>query len=80
MQADKEYFEERKNNLVLTKFKAKLYKKYKGLCAVCGESLTNQESIEIHHIQSRKSGGDNKIENCQPLHTICHQQITHRKP
>jgi RNA-directed DNA polymerase len=80
MQADKEYFEERKNNLVLTKFKAKLYKKYKGLCAVCGESLTNQESIEIHHIQSRKSGGDYKIENCQPLHTICHQQITHRKP
>lgn len=74
---DKGYFQKRKEKLVLTKFKAAIYKLYKHICPECGESLHNGERIELHHILPKAKGGmKNKKDNIMPLHQICHQQIT----
>jgi len=74
-----EYFRTRKNKIIEAKFRATIYKKFKQLCPLCGESLHNGEPVELHHIVPRKIGGRYKINNIQPLHQICHQQVTHSK-
>ncbi len=51
-------------------------KKFKHLCPRCGESLHNGEPIELHHIIPKKAGGKHSMNNTQPLHRVCHQQIT----
>lgn len=71
------YFEKLKSIKILNRMKEKLFKKYKHLCPVCGQSLHGEEKIEIHHIKPRKEGGNNRINNLQPLHKICHIKITH---
>jgi RNA-directed DNA polymerase len=76
---DFEYFRKRKEKLIKAKFRALIYKKFEQICPLCGESLHNGEPVELHHIIPRKSGGTYKVDNIQPLHQICHQQITHRK-
>lgn len=73
------YFNERKERTVFTKFKMAILKKYKHLCPRCGESLHNGEPLELHHIIPKKTGGKHSMKNTQPLHRICHQQITHQK-
>ena len=74
-----EYFNKRKEKRIDAKFRATIYKKFKQMCPICGESLHNGELVELHHIISQKSGGKYSIENIQPLHQVCHQQITHSK-
>lgn len=66
---------------IYAKFRAAIYKKYKGICPECGGSLHNGERIELHHIIGRKNNGKYSMTNIQPLHQICHQQppVTHRK-
>jgi RNA-directed DNA polymerase len=76
----KEYFEKRKENKIFAKFRAAVYKKFKGLCPICGDSLHNGERIELHHIVEKKNNGKYKMDNIQPLHQICHQQVTYAKP
>lgn len=68
-----------KTEALLPKMKEKLYKRYKGKCAICQEPLAGLEKIEIHHIRPVKEGGKNNIRNLQPLHRICHQKITHER-
>lgn len=70
------YFNKRRENLVEAKFKLAIFKKHKHLCPGCGESLHNGEPIELHHIISKRSRGKYTMSNIQPLHRICHQQIT----
>jgi RNA-directed DNA polymerase len=60
------------------KFRDAIYKKYNNLCPLCGESLHNGETIELHHILSIKEGGKYSMNNIQPLHQICHVSITHK--
>jgi 5-methylcytosine-specific restriction endonuclease McrA len=38
------------------------------------------EAVELHHIKPVKAGGKYKLDNIQPLHRICHQQVTHKDP
>ena len=76
---DKEYFQKRKEKLVLAKYRAEIYKIYKHTCPGCGETLHNGERIELHHIHPAKKGGKYNKGNVMPLHQICHQQISHSK-
>lgn len=52
-----EYYQALKTDRVLTRLSGQLYKKYKHLCTVCGESLHNGERVEIHHIKPVREGG-----------------------
>lgn len=71
------YYEKRKEKLIEAKFRQEVYKLFKQRCPLCDESLHNDESVELHHIIPRKSGGKYSFENIVPLHEICHKQITH---
>lgn len=71
------YYNKRKEKIIDAKFRSTIYKIYKQMCLVCGESLHNGERVELHHIIPVKSKGKYKVENIVPLHQICHQQITH---
>jgi RNA-directed DNA polymerase len=76
---NKEYFLKRKKGLIFAKFRAKIYKKFNNLCPVCRETLFNGENVDLHHIKPIKEGGKYKLDNIEPLHQICHQQITYSK-
>jgi len=43
-------------------------------CPICGESLSNGEKLECHHIVPVKEGGTNDIHNLIHLHLACHKQ------
>ena len=56
---------------------AKLAKWQDGICPICGESLFNEENIEIHHIVPRARGGEKlSDDNLILVHLYCHQQLT----
>lgn len=57
----------------------KLYKKQKGICPVCGDTLRNHTDLEIHHIKAKSEGGSNRLTNLLLLHKDCHQQVTNTK-
>jgi RNA-directed DNA polymerase len=69
-----------KQERIMSKFKENLITKYKNICPVCNEALSNGEIIEFHHIKPVKEGGKTTLRNMMPVHKICHQQITHRPP
>jgi RNA-directed DNA polymerase len=77
-QEHKEYFEKKRQTMLLSRFKDKLLKKYEYTCDVCRESLKGVERIELHHIKPVAQGGKTTLSNMMPLHKICHQQITYR--
>jgi RNA-directed DNA polymerase len=77
--SDKEYFHKRKTSVIFAKFRAAVYKKYNNICPVCGSSLFNGENVELHHIDPVKKGGKYTLKNVQPLHQICHQNVTYNK-
>lgn len=77
LKKDEDYFNKRIEKLTMAKFRAAIYKKYKHLCTVCGESLHNGEPVELHHVVPQKAGGKHSMKNTQPLHQICHKKITH---
>lgn len=74
-----EYFNKRREKLINAKFRKAIYKKFNHVCPKCGESLYNGELVELHHVIPQNAGGKYSIENIQPLHQICHQQVTHNK-
>jgi RNA-directed DNA polymerase len=45
------------------------------ICPVCGESLFNDEEIQLHHKKPVKEGGKDSYSNLQLLHLYCHQQV-----
>ena len=59
----------------LTFSKHKLAQKQKGRCPECGESLFNEEEIQMHHLLARSLGGSNRYSNLALVHLLCHQQI-----
>lgn len=75
-----EYFNERREKIIEAKFRQLVYKLFKQKCPLCNESLHNEESVELHHIIPKKSGGKYSLENIVPLHELCHKQITHGNP
>jgi RNA-directed DNA polymerase len=59
----------------LTFSKQKLAKRQKGRCLECGESLFNDEELQIHHRLARSQGGKDTYSNLALVHLLCHQQI-----
>ena len=73
----KEYWKKRQAAKAkdLTPSKQKLAQRQYGVCPHCGESLFNEEEIQVHHRQPRKQGGKGTYSNLQLVHLFCHQQI-----
>jgi RNA-directed DNA polymerase len=46
------------------------------VCPVCGESLSNEEDLQIHHLLPRGDPQRNDERYHQLIHLLCHQQIT----
>jgi RNA-directed DNA polymerase len=59
----------------LTPSKQKLAKRQKGRCAECGESLFNDEELQVHHLLARSKGGKDAYSNLALVHLLCHQHI-----
>ncbi len=59
----------------LTFSKQKLAKRQKGRCPECGESLFNDEELQVHHLLARSQGGSTCYSNLVLVHLLCHQQI-----
>jgi RNA-directed DNA polymerase len=55
--------------------KQKLAKRQQGRCPECGESLFNEEELQVHHLLARSQGGKNSYGNLALVHLLCHQQI-----
>ena len=64
------------SKLNATKEKVAKLQGYK--CLVCGESLFNDEPIELHHIVPRSLGGKDEIKNLIWLHKYCHNKVHHQ--
>ena len=48
-------------------------------CTVCGDSLFNDEELQLHHQQWRSKGGTDRYENLVFRHLYCHQLIHARR-
>ena len=59
----------------LTFSKQKLAKRQKGRCPECGESLFNDEELQVHHLLAQAKGGKNSYSNLILVHLLCHQHI-----
>jgi len=74
----KQYFEQRDEkefNASSVLHKQKIAKAQKYKCRICGQSLNNEESLEVNHIVPEKVGGAKKqYYNFELLHTSCHIQ------
>lgn len=44
-------------------------------CVCCGETLFNEEELQIHHVRPRSRGGRDEQSNLRLVHLYCHQQI-----
>jgi RNA-directed DNA polymerase len=53
----------------------RIVRRQMGICPVCGESLFNDEEIQLHHKKPVKEGGEDTYSNLQLLHLYCHQQV-----
>jgi RNA-directed DNA polymerase len=73
----KDYWKERQAAKArdLTLSKRKLAKRQKGRCAECGESLFNDEELQVHHLLARSQGGKDAYSNLALVHLLCHQSI-----
>jgi RNA-directed DNA polymerase len=59
----------------LTFSKQKLAKRQKGRCLECGESLFNDEELQVHHRLATSQGGKDSYSNLTLVHLFCHQHI-----
>jgi RNA-directed DNA polymerase len=57
----------------LTFSKQKLAKRQKGRCLECGESLFNDEELQVHHRLAKSQGGKEVYSNLALVHLLCHQ-------
>jgi RNA-directed DNA polymerase len=53
----------------------KVAKKQSYKCPVCGDTLFNNEEIQLHHTIPKNKGGTDRYSNLTLLHLFCHQQI-----
>ena len=73
----RDYWENRQSAKAkdLTFSKQKLARKQKGCCPECGESLFNEEELQVHHRLAKSLGGKDVYGNLALVHLFCHQQI-----
>lgn len=80
----RDYWEKRRNTRSIdeaskfNKTKENVAKLQEYRCSVCGESLFNDEPIELHHIIPRSKGGKDEIKNLTWLHKYCHNKVHHQ--
>jgi RNA-directed DNA polymerase len=76
-----EYWEERQKRKArsLPPGKQKIAQQQGHVCPVCGDTLFNEEELQVHHQQWRSSGGTDTYENLTLRHMYCHQQIHAQK-
>jgi len=68
-----------KRNVLLGGYRSTLHKAQKGICPVCHAELLDGESLEMHHILSRKLGGRDAPTNLLLIHKFCHKLLTYSK-
>lgn len=67
------YWSKRRGNYPETPNRvARLLKKQKGKCPLCGQHFTPDDLIEVDHIIPKSQGGKDEYKNCQALHRHCH--------
>ncbi len=67
------YWSKRRGNYPETPNRvAKLLKKQKGKCPLCGQYFTPDDLIEVDHIIPKSKGGKDEYKNYQALHRHCH--------
>ncbi|NET39674.1 MAG: group II intron reverse transcriptase/maturase [Cyanothece sp. SIO1E1] len=74
----RDYWRQREQAKVKTELipsRQKIAKRQDYVCPVCGETLLNEEALQLHHKQPRAQGGDDSYGNLQLLHLYCHQQV-----
>jgi RNA-directed DNA polymerase len=73
----KEYWKKRQANKKCqqAKYRDKIWKRQEGICPICKTELDNGEEVHVHHIQAKKDGGSNRVENLCILHASCHRQV-----
>jgi RNA-directed DNA polymerase len=76
----KSYFEGRQERQWRTSPKSKglllkIWQNQQGRCPVCEQLITTDHEWDQHHIQPRKEGGEDKLENLILLHPTCHRQL-----
>lgn len=59
----------------LTFSRQKLAKRQHGRCPECGQSLFNDEEVQVHHLLARSKGGKDAYDNLVLVHLLCHQHI-----
>ena len=59
------------------KMKAEILERHKGCCAHCGKPVVEGD-VEFHHVKPVSKGGLRILENFQPLHVSCHDEV-HRR-
>ena len=67
--------EQAKARTTLIPSRQKIARRQGYLCPVCGETLLNEEVIQLHHKRPKSQGGDDSYGNLQLLHLYCHQQV-----
>lgn len=64
-----------KNPILPTRV-AKLLKKQKGICPLCGMKFLEHDVLEVDHISPKSKGGKDEYKNLQLLHRHCHHKKT----
>jgi RNA-directed DNA polymerase len=59
----------------LTSWKQKLAKRQKGRCRQCGQSLFNDEELQIHRMPTWGREDKDSFKNLELVHSLCHQQL-----
>jgi len=78
-----EYWNKRNRDMGKTRFAKgskleRIFNREKGICPICGESISLDEEFELHHTRPVKDGGTNYEENLIFLHKTCHK-AKHKK-
>ncbi len=81
----KDYWEKRRKSTAkseaakFNKVKEMVARRQDYKCSVCGESIFNDEPIDLHHIIPRSEGGKDEIKNLTWLHQYCHHKTHHQE-
>ncbi|MEM9905109.1 MAG: HNH endonuclease signature motif containing protein [Cyanobacteria bacterium P01_D01_bin.44] len=74
----RDYWRQRAQAKAKTKLipsRQKIAQKQGYVCPVCGETLLNEEVLQLHHKQPKAEGGNDSYGNLQLLHLYCHHQV-----
>jgi RNA-directed DNA polymerase len=59
----------------LTPSRQRIAAQQEHVCSVCGDTLFNDEELQVHHKLSRAQGGTDAYTNLELVHYYCHQHL-----